>query len=275
MTRLVNFQFHCKIGDTLENMLRDLIVVGLADDSICRWLLSKRKLTYANACDIVLAMEVAKMLVTLKPVQQLQYTTYHRKKSTRWNNPLCFEDWNWNKNHVFGATINIFPNPVTSKKWCVIFATKPVIFHQPVWLGKTDWRTHNIQRREAVGEAAEWESSSLHSLFNLQGNGKTNSLMVLVGINGCNIEIEIDTGAAVSLISHAAFENLWWEADKSKLWPMSQKLATYTGENITQGGRCQVSVDYDGQQYCLPLVVLPGVGPMLQGRNKLQLVQLS
>jgi len=133
-------------------------------------------------------------------------------------------------------------------------------------------RTHNIQSGEAVDEC---ESASIHRLFNLQGNGRIDPLMVLVGINGRNVEMEIDTGAAVSLISRAAFDNLWCEADKPTLRPMSQKLATYTGESITPCGRCQVSVEYNGRQYRLPLVVVPGAGPMLLGRNWLQVVQLS
>ena len=48
-----------------------------------------------------------------------------------------------------------------------------------------------------------------------------------------NVEMDIDTKAAVSLISRPAIENLLCEADKPKLWPISQKLATYTGESIT------------------------------------------
>ena len=83
-------------------------------------------------------------------------------------------------------------------------------------------KTNNIQRGEAVDEAVEFKSASLHGLFNLQKNRRTNPLMVLIGINGHNSEMDIDIGAAVLLMSHAAFENLWCEADKPKLWTLSQ-----------------------------------------------------
>jgi len=50
---------HCEFGDALEDMLRDLIVVGITDERTRRRLLSERKLTFANARDIALAMESA------------------------------------------------------------------------------------------------------------------------------------------------------------------------------------------------------------------------
>ena len=50
---------------------------------------------------------------------------------------------------------------------------------------------------------------------------------------------------------------------------MSQKLVTYTGENITPCGTC------DSLQCHLPLVVVPGSGPTLFGRNWLEVIQFS
>ena len=99
--------------------------------------------------------------------------------------------------------------------------------------------------------------------------------MVLVGINDRWVEMEIATSAAVSLISRTVFDKHWQEPDKSKLSHMAQKFVTYTGENITPHGTCEVTVTYDNQQYHLPLVVVPGSGPTLLGRSWLEVIQLS
>ena len=103
-----------------------------------------------------------------------------------------------------------------------------------------------------------------------------NPLMVLVGINDRWVEMEIDTGAAVSLISHTVLDRFWPGLDKPKLSPkLAQKLVTYTGEDMTPCDTCEVTVTYDNQWHHLPLVVIPGSGPTLLGRNWLEVIQLS
>ena len=56
---------------------------------------------------------------------------------------------------------------------------------------------------------------------------------------------------------------------------MAQKLVTYTGENITPCGTCEVTETYDIQQYHQPLVAVPGLGPTLLGWKWLEVIQLS
>ena len=76
--------------------------------------------------------------------------------------------------------------------------------------------------------------------------------MVLVGINDRWVEMEIDTGAAISLISRTVFVKYWQGPDKPKLSYMAQKHVTYTGENITPCDNCEVTVTYENQQCHLP-----------------------
>ena len=202
------------------------------------------------------------------------------KKSTRWNKTLFQRSKPKQKSYLqcncknslessrFKETVNNFCH-----KTGHISPASLIQNPTPPPKKNRNQRTHNFQRGETVDEAAECESTSLHRLFNLQGNGRTNPLVSWVGINGHDIEMEIDTGTVVSLISHAVFENLWCEADKPKLWLISQKLAIYTGGCITPCG--QVSVDYNGQHYRLPFVVVPDAGLRLLTKNWIQVVQLS
>ena len=84
--------------------------------------------------------------------------------------------------------------------------------------------------------------------------------------------MELDTGAAVSVISSTA---------KAKLFPQlkpestSVILATYTDEKISVLGQIMVDVKYGKQHKTLPLYVVKGDGPSLLGRNWLTEINLN
>ena len=84
--------------------------------------------------------------------------------------------------------------------------------------------------------------------------------------------MELDTGAAVSVMSSAA---------KDKLFPnlkpktTSVILTTYTGEKISVLGKLIVDVKYGKQHKQLPLYVVDGNGPSLMGRNWLPEINLN
>ena len=77
--------------------------------------------------------------------------------------------------------------------------------------------------------------------------------------------MELDTGAAVSLIS-----------DRTHMFPCIKltrrnlHLKSYTGEPIAVLGELLVQVKYKQQHKHLALVVAAGFGPTLMGRNWLQ-----
>ena len=84
--------------------------------------------------------------------------------------------------------------------------------------------------------------------------------------------MELDTGAAVSVISSTA---------KAKLFPqlkpesISVILATYTGEKISVVGQIMVYVKYGKQHKTLPLYVVKGDRPSLLCRNWLTEINLN
>ena len=84
--------------------------------------------------------------------------------------------------------------------------------------------------------------------------------------------MEIDTGAAVSVISKKTQEKLFPNAhlDKSSL-----KLSTYTAESIPVVGQMEVELTYANYTGCHKLYVVGGNGPPLLGRSWLQHLQLD
>ena len=109
-------------------------------------------------------------------------------------------------------------------------------------------------------------------LFTL-GEKATNPIKVDILINGRSLPMELDTGAAVSIISDTTRKAIF---PTSQLQTSSVNLKTYTGEPIQVAGELLVNVQH-GQQEAkqLPLIVVTGNGPSLLGRNWLQHVRLD
>ncbi|KAL1471412.1 hypothetical protein MTO96_039939 [Rhipicephalus appendiculatus] len=76
--------------------------------------------------------------------------------------------------------------------------------------------------------------------------------------------MQVDTGAAVSLIS----EDLWKQlVNPPPLTPATVKLKTYGGVPLEVKGQAEVPVEYNGLRKILPVVVVPGNKPALLGRD--------
>ena len=75
-----------------------------------------------------------------------------------------------------------------------------------------------------------------------------------VRVNGTCLSMELDTGAAVTIISEQTYEKTWPQGTLL-LHPSTVKLCTYTG------GSASMTVEYKEQKETLPLVVVEGNGP--------------
>ena len=87
--------------------------------------------------------------------------------------------------------------------------------------------------------------------------------------------MQLDTGAAVSLISIATYQSLWPPGQPPHLHQSSIKLRTYTGEEPPVKGTIRVSVQYKDQKAELPLMVVGGNGTSLLGRDWLLKLRLD
>ena len=87
--------------------------------------------------------------------------------------------------------------------------------------------------------------------------------------------MEVDTGATLSVIS----EETWrrhWTRPRPHLEHSHDTLRTYTGQCVKIKGIVDVKVEgKKGECHTLPLMVVPGNGPSLLGRNWLSMLQLD
>ena len=93
-------------------------------------------------------------------------------------------------------------------------------------------------------------------------------------VNSHPVDMEVDTGAAFSLISEATFNKLW-DADTAPPFQPSGlplPLHMYMGEPIRVLGSVMVTVEDDQQEAKLSLLVVGGDGPSLLGCNWLSAI---
>ena len=91
-------------------------------------------------------------------------------------------------------------------------------------------------------------------------------------VDNQQLTMEVDTGAAVSLVSEETHQWMW--PDKP-LQPATTVLRTYSGEHLSVCGCRKVDVVYSQQHWVLPLLVIKGKGPRLLGRDWLKQIRLN
>ena len=84
---------------------------------------------------------------------------------------------------------------------------------------------------------------------------RANPIEVSVTVERVLIAMELDTGAAVSVISEHTYHSTW-PHDRPALQPSLIKLRTYSGEELEEIGIISVQVCYEDQQEELPLLVV-------------------
>ena len=127
-------------------------------------------------------------------------------------------------------------------------------------------KTHHVHK--------EPEESSSEDEFKLKKLDKRSSdpIIVQMQVNGTNLDMEVDTGAALSVISETT---RWAVFPNDTLHPSSLILKTYTDERMEVTGTLNVRVRYGEQKQKLVLVVVAGDGPSLLGRNWLKYIRLD
>ena len=277
---------HCNYGQTLDEMLRDRVVCGIADGRLQRRLLAEPELTLKKAVELAQAQETAdqgaqhlqqkqpqsgqmnNLTKSLQPALQHGQTTCYRCRGTnhlatecRFKDAICR---NCSKmGHIARACRSTpqLPRQQTSGM---------PMMRKPPGQQPNSRRTHQI----AVDSENASDTSDSYEMFNLSGTqGKP--YFVNVQLNNCDLEMEIDTGASLSIMSEQTYHSLWPIQSRPELQPTTVKLHTYTKEPIKVLGIITVHVCYKEQNKSMPLLVVAGHGPSLLGRDWLAQLKLD
>ena len=97
-------------------------------------------------------------------------------------------------------------------------------------------------------------------------------ILVELEMDETQVKMELDTGAAVSIMSKAQWDHL---TNSAPLALCNLNLLTYTNAKVKAYGEALVTVCHNMQRKRLPLVIVDGSGPPLLGRNWLQQLKLD
>ena len=116
------------------------------------------------------------------------------------------------------------------------------------------------------------DKDSEYQLHNLSTQ-KADPIMVTLSVEGKDLQMKVDTGAAVSLVLFEIHQQL---CPAKELLPSSLELRTYSGEQIKPVGCQELQVRYRDQRAAtVNLIVVEGKGPNLFGRHWLQVFKLD
>ena len=266
----------CDFGSFLDESLRDRLVCGLRDGAIQKKLLSVVDLTFKRATEIALAMEIAdKNTQDFRPnvaskVKNISRETTQKAKS-KFNNQNRIE--NPKKGFTcFRCGGSHAPNLCKFKdEKCYLCLKKGHIAKvcQSKTLNNKTFKTKNADQDDLNGEDDVEEELGLYGVYT---KSEVEKYQTVVHIDNEQIVMEIDTGAAVSIIPESLYSAklVHFPLVKSKV-----VLKTYSDECLQVLGEVQLPVYYQGQNAKLTAFVVKGNNPALLGRDWLSKLKLD
>ena len=262
----------CSFEGFRDQALRDMFVIGLRDRETQGKLLKEANLTLTDAFNTAQGNERTKKHVDMMTgeVHKL-HISGKKSKDTRSSKDsrssracfLCGKEGHFKADcPELGSTSRQGGNPKKGKHK-----------YKKQKVHKVD--TQQCQANSSSESEDDYEGQ-LHAVrVSKIGESKRVGLppfMVQMTVNDTPLELELDTGAAVSVVSEQQFKALGIE----KLEASEVGLTTITGEPIRVLGECKVDVRYHGALYNdMPLIVVESKGPALLGRDWLSKIRVD
>jgi hypothetical protein len=266
---------YCDFDDKLDEQLRDRLVCGCGNDRIQEKLLTIKDLTLKKAIEAAVAMETAYQDAreirhsqgsdTARDVNLNQLSGRKEKECYRCGSKTHMADGcPFKTKDCFrcGKVGHISRTCRSEKKGRTGGDGKAKVF-QVANCGDSE---ESVEDMADIGRLDSW---SLYPLTG--GRSGRDPIVVSVVMNGKDVPMELDTGAAVSVMSSSCYNRV-----SSRVLKASQlRLKTYTGEVVKPLRVGKVNVRYGGQSNELPITVVEGNVPTLMGRDWLGKLKLE
>ena len=118
----------------------------------------------------------------------------------------------------------------------------------------------NVVSREYDNEE---DGENIYSMFNIE-TGNNGVIFSTIKLNDVKCKLQVDTGAAVSIISEQTLARLRRGKQKVELRKSKTKLKTFTGEMVDVLGKIEVDI---GNNQRVGLFVVQGDVPNIAGRD--------
>jgi hypothetical protein len=274
---------YCSFGESLHEMLRDCLVCGVNHDGIQRRLLAEKNLTYEKALEIARAVEVVEQGARdLRKLPQngsgqvlCHYTTSggqtkkedantsKERGASGSKSTSCYRCGN--ENHLA---------PACKFKETVCHYCKKKGHLARVCKAKKRESKEKPHRSHFLSSTSEEEGTDSYSMYTVW-NRQKDPITLSVELNDLPVQMEIDTGAALSVINKATYQFLQQQAP-TPLQKSNVCLKTYTGEEVEILGAICLRVQIgDKVKQGLVIQVVDGAGPNLLGRDWLTTFEIT
>ena len=276
---------HCEFNNYLNEALRNRLVCGLKSENVQKRLLAEDNLDLKRALEMAQSMEAAnrnaqilqenKTPVPMMPsnhdnasntvaqMEEVDMVGRSRPQGTNGSGKNCYR---------CGRNDHLAHNCIHKDTVCHNCNKRGHLARVCHAKGsQSQGRTRITRRTQWLEQGPEASDPEEDVIFSI-GSKTTPPYQVVVEINDQPITMEIDTGAAVSIVSRET-----WEARLAEL-PLSKaslSLRTYTSEKMTVLGELAVSVRYGKYIGTHTLYVVEGNGPTLLGRDWLRTIPLD
>lgn len=248
----------CTFGDFLEQALRDRLVCGMTNSSIQKKLLAERDLTLQRAVDIATAAEMAVLDQQHGRASMSDQPDVHSVNFTRICN-CCGK-----KGHI--ASKCRFRQEICFK------CRKQGHLQR---MCKEQTKGPEMSNRRGVDQVEpKTEKDDDTMIWTITG-GQVEGYYVHLNLDKKPVRMELDTGAAVSVMSEHQWNSLFGETKTLEPYE-GRPLQGYSGQELIVIGQAKMNVEYAQQQKHLPLLIVAGdQKPALFGRNWMQGIQLD
>ncbi|XP_037528475.1 uncharacterized protein LOC119405707 [Rhipicephalus sanguineus] len=248
-------------------MLHDRFVCGIRDEHLQQRLFAEKDLTFQRALDLALSSESAsKQQRGLKGATssaEVHKTSQSKKESKHSaQQRRCYRCDGWHEADT--CKFRIAQCRFCSKKGHIENAC--ISRKKKNKEGNLNARqgTHMVNAQPVCDDLED--TDRCYDLHAVSGRQPCPKFLVDVKVEGRPLKVEVDTGAACSLINEATYHQTW-PSNAPKLSREPLDLRTWSGEELDTVGSAQVRVRFKSKDYVLPLLVMKGTGRNLLGRD--------
>lgn len=271
--------------ENLENMLRDRIVCGVRDENLQRRLLAEDKITFQKTQNLCLAHEGAahslaairetsnsyNSVATSSTASVNKVGNSHNNKQSRGSGSRSSAvNFAGRKNKCFRCDAEHSPDTCGFKNVKCRFCNKEGHIEKACFSKKRQIPRKNVHNIDGQSSSDD-EVNNIHnqmdfSMNKIQTDKITGKILINVRINEKNESMEVDSGAAFTVMGKSTFQNIF--CNNPPVIRFSNKiLRDYQHKIISIIGECDVLVKYGSKSAILPLIIVDADRASLLGRN--------